>query len=81
MRDDFEITVPSVDLAVEAAMRAGAYGARMTGGGFGGCVVALVETADVDRVGAAVATAFAGAGHGAPSWFVAHASPGGRRLR
>ena len=43
MRDDFEITVPEVDLAVEAALAAGAFGARMTGGGFGGCVLALVE--------------------------------------
>src|SRR5829696_458238 len=40
MRDDFEITVPTVDLAVETARRAGALGARMTGGGFGGCILA-----------------------------------------
>ena len=42
MRDDFEITVPTVDLAVETARAAGALGARMTGGGFGGCIIALV---------------------------------------
>ncbi|KAB1920378.1 galactokinase, partial [Micromonospora sp. ALFpr18c] len=41
MRDDFEITVPEIDTAVEAALEAGALGARMTGGGFGGCVLAL----------------------------------------
>ena len=41
MRDDFEITVPAVDLAVEAAREAGALGARMTGGGFGGCIIAI----------------------------------------
>ena len=46
MRDDFEITVPQVDIAVETALAAGAYGARMTGGGFGGCVLALI---DADR--------------------------------
>ena len=50
MRDDFEITVPQVDVAVEAALAAGAYGARMTGGGFGGCVLALI---DADRADAA----------------------------
>ena len=48
MRDDFEITVAEVDVAVEAALTAGAYGARMTGGGFGGCVLALI---DADRGG------------------------------
>ena len=42
MRDDFEITVPQVDLAVEVARAGGALGARMTGGGFGGCIIALV---------------------------------------
>ena len=44
MRDDFEITVPTVDLAVETARAAGALGARMTGGGFGGCIIALLPT-------------------------------------
>ncbi|GAB7071395.1 galactokinase [Mycobacterium hodleri] len=46
MRDDFEITTDHVDLIADTAVRAGALGARMTGGGFGGCVIALV---DVDR--------------------------------
>ena len=52
MRDDFEITVPQVDLAVETARAAGALGARMTGGGFGGCIIALVPAGEVERVGA-----------------------------
>ncbi|MDX6238359.1 MAG: galactokinase, partial [Kribbellaceae bacterium] len=43
LRDDFEITVPELDVAVDAALAAGALGARMTGGGFGGCIIALVE--------------------------------------
>ena len=38
LRDDFEVTVPELDVAVDAALAAGALGARMTGGGFGGCV-------------------------------------------
>jgi galactokinase len=41
MRDDFEISVPQLDLAVETARSAGALGARMTGGGFGGAAIAL----------------------------------------
>ena len=80
MRDDFEITVPTVDLAVETARAAGAHGARMTGGGFGGCIIALVPEGASDRVGQAVAAAFAQAGHGAPAWFVGVPSAGARRL-
>ena len=80
MRDDFEITVPTVDLAVETARAAGAHGARMTGGGFGGCIIALVPSGSADRVGEAVAAAFAEAGYGAPAWFVGVPSAGARRL-
>ncbi|WP_371395364.1 galactokinase [Fretibacter rubidus] len=43
MRDDFDITLPAIDILVEDAVRLGAVGARMTGGGFGGCIVACVE--------------------------------------
>jgi galactokinase len=80
MRDDFEITVPEVDAAVEAALAAGAYGARMTGGGFGGCVLALVGAEATDRVAAAVEAAFAGRGFAAPAPFVATACAGAARL-
>ena len=59
MRDDFEITVPQVDLAVEVARASGALGARMTGGGFGGCIIALVEAGDSDRIGDEIARKFA----------------------
>ena len=53
MRDDFEITTDHIDLIADTAVRAGALGARMTGGGFGGCVIAL---ADVDQCDAVAAT-------------------------
>ena len=76
MRDDYEITVAEVDVAVEAAMAAGAYGARMTGGGFGGCVLALVDAPAVEPVANAVANAFAGAGFAPPTWFAAVAAGG-----
>ncbi|WP_392425407.1 galactokinase [Barrientosiimonas humi] len=81
MRDDFEITVPTVDTIQRAAVAAGAYGARMTGGGFGGCVIALVDAAAVDRVTAAVTDAAARAGHPTPVAFVAEPGDGARRLR
>lgn len=44
-------STPELDALVDAAVGAGAYGARLTGGGFGGCIVALVPTDAVDRVG------------------------------
>ena len=81
MRDDYEITVAEVDVAVEAAMAAGAYGARMTGGGFGGCVLALVDAGAVEPVAAAVTQAFAGAGFAPPTWFAAVAAGGVARER
>jgi galactokinase len=80
MRDDFQITVPRVDIAVEAALAGGALGARMTGGGFGGCVLALVGWADAERVADAVRRAYADAGFEPPSAFVATAHAGARRL-
>jgi galactokinase len=80
MRDDFNITVPQVDLAVVAALDAGAFGARMTGGGFGGSVVALVDADQTSDVFHAVQGAYATAGYLAPVGFTATASRGAHRL-
>jgi galactokinase len=80
MRDDFEITVPQVDLAVEVARASGAIGARMTGGGFGGCIIALVSTGEAERVGSEIASSFAAAGYGRPVHFTAVPSAGAERL-
>jgi galactokinase len=80
MRVDYEITVAEVDLAVDVAVAEGAYGARMTGGGFGGCVLALVDDAGVGPVGEAVMQAFAGRGFTRPTVFVARPSQGAERL-
>jgi galactokinase len=80
MRDDFEITVAQVDVAVETALAAGAYGARMTGGGFGGCVLALI---DADRAAAtteAVEAGYADRSFTPPTTWVATAGPGAGRL-
>ncbi len=78
MRDDFEITVPELDVAVDATLAAGALGARMTGGGFGGCIIALVE--DPDQVYAAIEKAFAAQSFSAPARIPATPSPGASRL-
>lgn len=80
LRDDYEVTVPELDVAVAAALAAGAYGARMTGGGFGGCVLALVDTDRADEVGAAVTDAFARHGFAAPAIFPATPARGATRL-
>jgi galactokinase len=71
LRDDFEVTTPELDRLVELAYAHGAVAARMTGGGFGGAIVALVDTDD--------AQAFASQMPGR-SW-VTRASAGARELR
>ena len=81
MRDDFEISVPELDLAVETARGAGAIGARMTGGGFGGAAIALTPSALIPAVTAAVTAAFADRGFAAPDLFVVRAADGAGRLR
>lgn len=80
MRDDYEITVATVDLAVDTARSAGALGARMTGGGFGGCIIALCEAGTAEGVGQAIAGAFAAAGHAEPQWFTATPARGAGRI-
>ncbi len=81
LRDDFEISWPQADAAVDAALAGGALGARMTGGGFGGSVIALSEAARADSVRAAVAGAYAGRGWPPPLFTEALPSPAARRLR
>ncbi|MDN4616076.1 galactokinase [Leifsonia sp. F6_8S_P_1B] len=79
MRDDFEISVPELDLAVETAQANGAIGARMTGGGFGGSAIALVPTDAVSRVQVAIDGAFAEHSFGQPDVFTVRASQGAQR--
>lgn len=76
MRDDFEITTEHIDLIADTARTAGAFGARMTGGGFGGCVIALVPSGRVDEVGEAVRRAVHGAGYDAPTITRTYAAEG-----
>jgi len=74
MRDDFEISCSELDLAVETAVRAGAVGARMTGGGFGGSAVAVVPITAVETVTRDVARAFDSQGFRTPTFLVADPS-------
>ena len=79
MRDDFEISVPELDLAVETAQANGAIGARMTGGGFGGAAIALIPSESISRLQVAIDGAFAEHGFGQPVTFPVTAANGATR--
>ncbi|MBP1326283.1 galactokinase [Leucobacter exalbidus] len=79
LRDDFEVSVPELDLAVDAAVAAGALGARMTGGGFGGAAIALVDAAQAETVAQAVRAAFSAAGFAEPNLFAVVPADGALR--
>ena len=81
LRYDFEISWPAADTTVAAALEAGAYGARMTGGGFGGSVIALVPAERHEAIQVAVRTAFAEQGWAEPGFSDAVPSAGARRIR
>jgi galactokinase len=80
LRDDFEISWPEADVAADAAVAAGALGARMIGGGFGGSVLALVREEAEDPVRAAVADTFARRSWTAPEFLQVSPSASARRL-
>jgi galactokinase len=80
LRDDFEISTPELDACVAAALDAGAHGARMVGGGFGGSAVVLVDRDGAEAVAEAVRHLFATTGYTAPRTFDVVPSAGARRL-
>ncbi|HEU5156386.1 MAG TPA: galactokinase [Streptosporangiaceae bacterium] len=80
LRDEFEVSWPAADVAVEAAARAGARGGRMIGGGFGGSVIALVPDARLAAVRDEIGTAYAARGWAEPAFLEAVPSDGARRL-
>jgi galactokinase len=81
LRDDFEVSVPGVDRLVALAQsHPDLLGARMTGGGFGGSVIALVPAELVEACAEAVAAEFARRGFTAPEWFVAEPVDGAHRV-
>jgi galactokinase len=80
LRDDYEVSIPRIDAAVDAALDAGAYGARITGGGFGGCVIALADSDAISQVQAAVQRVYAANDYGEPGFLTAVPSAGAHRL-
>lgn len=79
MRDDYEISCEELDAAVEASLKAGAIGARMTGGGFGGSSIALIKREHIASVSQAVLAAFEKAGYVQPNIFTVIADEGAGR--
>ena len=79
MRDDFEISVPEIDLMVDTAMANGAVGARLTGGGFGGSAIAVVPQDKAQGLADAVLAASASGGLATPSVLTVVPSDGARR--
>ncbi|MDD7835748.1 MULTISPECIES: galactokinase [Paenarthrobacter] len=80
MRDDFEISCPELDLAVDTARANGSIGARMTGGGFGGSAIALTPVGREQQVRDAVVRSFAEAGYTTPDIFTVTPAAGALRL-
>jgi galactokinase len=79
-RDDFEASCEEVDAAVEALLDAGALGARLTGGGFGGAAIALVPIDTVAAARTAVATRYAEESYQEPTMFTVEPSEGAQRI-
>ncbi|HEX6468149.1 MAG TPA: galactokinase [Streptosporangiaceae bacterium] len=80
LRDQFEISWPEADVAVETAIRAGAHGGRMIGGGFGGSAIALTPADRLVAVRDAITAAYTARDWPAPAFLVATPSPAARRL-
>jgi galactokinase len=80
LRDDFEVSWPAADVTVDAALAAGAFGARMTGGGFGGCVLALMPADRYSIVTAAISDALAGRAWPAAAFLPAVPAAGARQV-
>lgn len=79
MRDDFEISIPELDTAVEVAMSVGAIGSRMTGGGFGGAAIAIIERSKLEELAMACKKEFAAKGYSEPNIFAVKPSEGARK--
>jgi galactokinase len=80
LRDDYTVSCPELDTAVESALAAGALGSRMVGGGFGGSAIALIQASKTTETIKAVEKAFASKGFKAPRFFTSLPSQGAELL-
>ena len=76
LRDDYAVSCPELDVAVDASLAAGAMGSRMVGGGFGGSAIALIKASDVQKTKDAVLAAFEAKGFKKPRFFTSLPSAG-----
>ena len=76
LRDDYAVSCPELDVAVDASLAAGAMGARMVGGGFGGSAIALVRADSVEKTRVSVTAAFESRGFKKPRFFTSLPSAG-----
>jgi len=76
LRDDFGVSTPELDLLVDLALDAGAFGARLTGAGFGGCVVALVPPPELPRIASEIGDRYRAATGREPNPFEVRAVDG-----
>ena len=80
LRDDYTVSCPELDTAVEASLAAGAMGSRMVGGGFGGSAIALIQASQTAQTIRAVESAFADKKFKAPRFFTSLPSQGAEIL-
>ena len=76
LRDDYTVSCPELDVAVDASLEAGALGSRMVGGGFGGSAIALIKADQIDAVKEASKKSYAAKGFKAPRFFTSLPSAG-----
>jgi galactokinase len=76
LRDDYTVSCPELDTAVDAALSAGALGSRMVGGGFGGSAIALIKADQIESVKSAIKQAYASKNFKAPRFFTSLPSAG-----
>ena len=80
LRDDYTVSCPELDTAVEAALAAGALGSRMVGGGFGGSAIALIQASKTTETIKVIEKAFSSKGFKAPRFFTSLPSQGAELL-
>jgi galactokinase len=80
LRDDYEVSTPELDLLAAELERAGAFGARLTGAGFGGCVVALARAEDAGRISSDAAARYAAVTGLEPSTYFCRPVDGAGRI-
>jgi len=81
LRDDYEISCPELNCAVDVSLSLGALGARMVGGGFGGSAIALAEQGQIEELKSAIAAAFTSAGYVEPRFFTSLPSEGAKVVK